>query len=461
MNTSWRTQDRGRPQERGRGRKRRGYPCCPYRNRHGRFDSTSGQPKSARLARKLRWRRVLRQPAGRLKYPPTGPGWSNNYARILGYPVDSMNQLSRKHKTEPPSAPGRPATIRWVGGLDGWAELLDQTVLPEEVRVERCQTAEAVWEAIRALKVRGAPAIGIAAAMGLVLAVRDSKDPAQLQEALRKGHAYLASARPTAVNLRWALDRMAGVAAKAGDGGVKGTLERLLAEAIAIRAEDAAMCRAIGDAGWKLVPDGGAVLTHCNAGGLATAEYGTALAVFYSAQEHGRRFEVFVDETRPLLQGARLTAWELTQAGLPATVICDSAAAQVIRAKHVRLIVTGADRIAANGDVANKIGTFGLALIARALGVPFYVAAPSSTFDLATPTGSEIPIEERSRDEIARFGLKNTVPQSAACLNLAFDVTPAELVRGIITERGIIEPVTASKIGDFFRDSPCNGPETG
>lgn len=370
-----------------------------------------------------------------------------------------MNQLSREHKTGSPAAPARPATIRWVGELDGWVELLDQTVLPEEVLVERCQTAEAIWAAIRALKVRGAPAIGIAAAMGLVLAVRDAKNPGQLQEALQKGHAYLASARPTAVNLRWALDRMLRVAERTGGTDVRSTLETLLAEAQAIRAEDAAMCRAIGEAGWQLVPEGGAVLTHCNAGGLATAEYGTALAVFYSAQAHGRRFEVFVDETRPLLQGARLTAWELTQAGLPATVICDSAAAQVIRAKQVRLIVTGADRIAANGDVANKIGTFGLALVAKALGVPFYVAAPSSTFDLATPSGAEIPIEERSRDEIAGFGGKNTVPRGVNCLNLAFDVTPADLVRGIVTERGIIEPVTAPRIRDFFRDSACNGLE--
>jgi methylthioribose-1-phosphate isomerase len=250
------------------------------------------------------------------------------------------------------------------------------------------------------------------------------------------------------------------VAERASGSDTSETLETLLAEARAIQAEDAAMCRAIGEAGWRLVPDGGAVLTHCNAGGLATAEYGTALAVFYSAKEHGRRFEVFVDETRPLLQGARLTAWELTQAGLPVTVICDSAAAQVIRTRAVRLIVTGADRIAANGDVANKIGTYGLALIAKALDVPFYVAAPSSTFDLATPTGADIPIEERGRDEIAKFGGRNTVPRSAGCLNLAFDVTPSDLVRGIITERGIIEPVTGSGVLEFFRKCPCNGPET-
>lgn len=371
-----------------------------------------------------------------------------------------MNQLSREPLDETPPAPARPATIRWVGGLDGWVELLDQTLLPGEVRVEQCRTAEAVWEAIRALKVRGAPAIGIAAAMGLVLAVRDAKAPSQLQEALRKGHAYLASARPTAVNLRWALDRMRSVAERAGDNDTSETLTALLAEARAIQAEDAAMCRAIGEAGWRLVPDGGAVLTHCNAGGLATAEYGTALAVFYSAKAHGRRFEIYVDETRPLLQGARLTAWELTEAGLPVTVICDSAAAQVIRTKGVRLIVTGADRIAANGDVANKIGTYGLALIAKSLGVPFYVAAPSSTFDLATPTGAGIPIEERGRDEIATIAGKNTVPHSARCLNLAFDVTPADLVRGIITERGIIEPVTASAVRGFFEKSPCNGLET-
>src|SRR5262249_9279303 len=227
---------------------------------------------------------------------------------------------------------------------------------------------------------------------------------------------------------------------------------RLLAEARAIHDEDARTCRAIGAAGAELVADGTGVLTHCNAGGLATAEYGTALAVLFAAHENGRRFRVFVDQTRPLPQGARLTAWELSQAGVDATLICDNMAAQVMKEGWVQLIVVGADRIAANGDTANKIGTYGVAVLAKHHGIPFYVAAPSSTFDLTLPNGSAIPIEQRDAREVTHGFGRQTAPDAIAVYNPAFDVTPAELIAGIITERGIIRPVNAETIRQRLRN---------
>jgi len=340
--------------------------------------------------------------------------------------------------------------LRWRGGPDGFIELLDQTLLPNEVKWLEIRDVETLFEAIRSLRVRGAPAIGCAAAYGVVLGLRGSGDG--WRAAVRAACARLAESRPTAVNLFWALNRIEKcaeglTAASADEAG-----RTLLAEAHAIRDEDAAMCRAIGRHGAELIRDGIGVLTHCNAGALATSEYGTALAPMYAAQEAGRRFRVFVDETRPLLQGSRLTAWELTQAGIEATLICDSMAASVMRAGRVQLVITGADRIASNGDTANKIGTYGVAVLARAHGIPFYVAAPSSTFDRSLADGSQIPIEERNSDEIRRGFGRATAPPGVECFNPAFDVTPAELIAGIICERGLIRPVTAGTIGKVLGD---------
>jgi methylthioribose-1-phosphate isomerase len=347
---------------------------------------------------------------------------------------------------------GIPKTICWVGGLDGHVELIDQTLLPQELKILSCHDVEAIVEAIKALRVRGAPAIGIAAAMGFVLGVRgcDDVDRDGFHEALDKTQALLAGSRPTAVNLFWALNRMRSCAERSRTEPIARIKLALWQEALAIRNEDAAMCRAIGENGQDLIPEGGGVLTHCNAGSLATAEYGTALAVMYAAHLRGRKFRVFADETRPLLQGSRLTAWELSQAGIDTTVICDNMAAQVMREQRVQLVITGADRIAANGDVANKIGTYGLAVLAEAHGIPFYVAAPGSSFDLKIQSGEEIPIEHRDSEEVrCGFG-RVTAPDSVCFYSPAFDVTPARLVAGIVTEKGKIQPVCREKIHEFF-----------
>jgi methylthioribose-1-phosphate isomerase len=342
-----------------------------------------------------------------------------------------------------------PRTIAWVGDTDGFVRLIDQTLLPTKLEYRDCRTAEEVWEAIRSLRVRGAPAIGIAAAMGVVLGVQHVTDRGRGAYArrLREVADYLRTSRPTAVNLFWALDRMeATLHALPEDLPPEERTRRLLAEARAIEEEDRQMCRAIGLAGAALVGEGHGVLTHCNAGGLATADYGTALSVLFTAAAQGRRFQVFVDETRPLLQGARLTAWELQQRGIDATLICDNMAAQVMKERRVDLVVVGADRIAANGDTANKIGTYGVALLARAHAIPFFVAAPSSTFDLSLPCGDAIPIEQRSPQEVTHGFGRQTAPDGIKVYNPAFDVTPAELIAGIITEKGLIRPVTADSI---------------
>lgn len=343
---------------------------------------------------------------------------------------------------------GVPRTIEWVGDLDGYALLIDQTRLPEHLRFVECRDIDTLAEAICALRVRGAPAIGIAAAFGVILGVRCSPeaDPDQFRKRLEHTSEFLLKTRPTAVNLAWALRRMSAAAEPVTSIGVHETKRRLLAEAKSIRDEDAAMCRAIGTAGASLIRDGMGILTHCNAGSLATAEYGTALAPMYLAHERGRRFRVYADETRPLLQGSRLTAWELGQAGIDVTVLCDGMAAALMKEGRVDLAITGADRIAANGDTANKIGTYGLAVLARAHGIPFYVAAPSSTFDLSIPDGAGIPIEHRSADEIRRGFGRVTAPADVGFYCPAFDVTPASLIRGIITERGLIEPVDRKSI---------------
>ena len=342
-----------------------------------------------------------------------------------------------------------PPTVRWEGNACGHLVLLDQTRLPVEVVEHHCRSVEDVWEAIRTLRVRGAPAIGIAAAYGVVLGVRDFLDgsPANVREKAFQASDRLATSRPTAVNLFWALDRMqraAGMFTDDGDG--RELAQRLLAEARAIHGEDRATCRAIGRHGAALLSDGDGVLTHCNAGGLATSEYGTALACIYAAHEAGKRLHVFVDETRPLLQGARLTAWELLNAGIETTLICDSMAAQVMREGRVQAVITGADRIAANGDVANKIGTYGLALLAAAHEIPFYVAAPTSTFDLSLASGDQIPIEERAAEEITHGFGRQTAPPGVIVYNPAFDVTPAKWIRAIVTEQGGIAPSRLSSI---------------
>jgi methylthioribose-1-phosphate isomerase len=259
--------------------------------------------------------------------------------------------------------------------------------------------------------------------------------------------AYLRTSRPTAVNLFWALERMERRVQGFTEQWSREQLTRaLLDEALAIEDEDRRMCRAIGEAGAGLVRDGQGVLTHCNAGGLATADYGTALAVLFRAAEKGRRFQVYADETRPLLQGARLTAWELQQRGIEVTLICDNMAAQVMKEGRVQLVIVGADRIAANGDTANKIGTYGVALLARAHDIPFYVAAPSSTFDLRLANGDAIPIEQRDPREVTHGFGRQTAPDGIKVYNPAFDVTPANLIAGIITEKGLIQPVTAGSI---------------
>ncbi len=339
-------------------------------------------------------------------------------------------------------------TLEWIGDAHhGVFRILDQTLLPELERMIELPTAESVWEAIRSLRVRGAPAIGCAAAYGVVVGAREGAGKgSSLRASAISAADYLATSRPTAVNLFWALDRMKRRVERFEGSSDAELLDALLVEAGTIRDEDDRMCHAIGRHGAALLSDGSGVLTHCNAGGLATSDYGTALAVIYAAEESGKRIRVYADETRPLLQGARLTAWELARRGVDVTVICDNMAAVVMRERKVDAVVVGADRIAANGDAANKIGTYGVSLLARAHGLPFYVAAPSSTFDLTLADGSGIPIEQRDPAEIRRGFGKLTVPAEAKVYNPAFDVTPAELITGLITERGVIAPVTTENI---------------
>jgi methylthioribose-1-phosphate isomerase len=340
------------------------------------------------------------------------------------------------------------APLRWVGQTDGHLQLLDQTLLPQRLEWIRCGDVESLVEAIRSLRVRGAPAIGIAAAYGVCLGLQTNAvtDRKRLLTRLDQVIAQLAASRPTAVNLFWALERMRQTALQAGGASPDELRTRLLAEARAIDREDLETCRAIGAHGAALLSDGQGVLTHCNAGGLATSGYGTALAVLFAAHEAGKQLHVYADETRPLLQGARLTAWELLQRGIDVTLICDSMAAQVMREGRVQMVITGADRIAANGDTANKIGTYGLAIAAAAHDVPFYVAAPTSTFDRTLGSGEAIPIEQRGSAEITHgFGLQ-TAPDGVAVYNPAFDVTPAKLISGIICQHGIIRPVTDAQI---------------
>lgn len=355
--------------------------------------------------------------------------------RVASYPSDQVLMI--------PVGSGS-ATLRSVLTIPAvsWSpdrravRILDQRLLPQEVVMRDLGTLDEIIDAIRTLAVRGAPAIGVAAAIGLAVALRRQlTDDAPWRGTMETVAARLIAARPTAVNLAWAVTRMCGTAqALPASATVATLLDRLDAEAEAIRREDVAMCEAIGQHGLPLLPDGARVLTHCNAGALATAGIGTALAPVYAAHAAGRQVAVFADETRPLRQGARLTAWELSRAGIAVTVLPDGAAASLLASGAVDLVIVGADRITANGDVANKVGTYGVALAARAHGVPFYVAAPWSTIDPHTATGAEIVIEHRHADELA------PLPADVPVWNPAFDVTPRRLIDGYVTDRGLVMP---------------------
>ncbi|XID93538.1 S-methyl-5-thioribose-1-phosphate isomerase [Paenibacillaceae bacterium WGS1546] len=343
-------------------------------------------------------------------------------------------------------------SLRWESDA---LSLLDQRLLPEETVYLRLTSPQDVWEAIRELKVRGAPAIGIAAAYGVVLGVAGFRGEAGEWLAEVRRHAeHLATSRPTAVNLFWALDRMKARAESLSGAGVSPAeaTAALLDEAKRIQAEDEETNRRIGEHALALFEDGMGVLTHCNAGGLATAKYGTALAPFYLALERGIQLKVFADETRPVLQGARLTAFELQRAGVDVTLICDNMAGHVMSKGWIQAVIVGTDRVAANGDVANKIGTYSVAVLAKAHGIPFYVACPLSTIDLSTPTGADIPIEERHSDEVAAGFGKRTAPEGIAVYNPAFDITPNELVTAIVTEKGIVTAPYGQSLKKLFDD---------
>ena len=340
-------------------------------------------------------------------------------------------------------------TIDWE---DGEVVMIDQRKLPSREVYVRCRTARAVAKAIRTMVIRGAPAIGVAAAMGLALELRRSSatGTTRLATEFYRTCDLLAATRPTAVNLFWAIERMKRVFAAAMRAGqsadeLKATVD---AEAARVHDEDVASCRALGRHGAEVVPDEGRVLTHCNAGALATGGYGSALGVVRAAVDAGKRVAVYADETRPFLQGARLTAWELVRDGIETIVITDGMAGSLMRAGRVDVVVVGADRIAANGDVANKIGTYTVAVLASEHDVPFYVAAPVSTIDLSTPDGSGIPIEERDAKEVTHMGGTRLVPEGAKVWNPAFDVTPARFVAGIITEHGICRPPFTESLRD-------------
>jgi methylthioribose-1-phosphate isomerase len=332
-------------------------------------------------------------------------------------------------------------TIDWQGDV---VVMVDQRKLPSQELYVRCRTAQDVAKAIRTMVVRGAPAIGVAAAMGLALGMKRStaKGTRQFAVEFQKTCDLMAGTRPTAVNLFWAIDRMKRAFAEGAQAGesTEEIAARLEREARAIHDEDVASCRKMGGFGAAVVPDGARVLTHCNAGALATAGYGSALGVVRAAVEQGKRIAVFADETRPFLQGSRLTAWELMRDGIHTTVITESMAGPLMRAGEIDLVVVGADRIAANGDTANKIGTYTVAVLAHEHKVPFYVAAPLSTIDLATPDGDRIPIEERDQREVTHLGSSRLTPVGVNIRNPAFDVTPHRYITGIITERGIFRP---------------------
>ena len=339
------------------------------------------------------------------------------------------------------------ATVAWE---DGTVVVLDQRLLPAEESYLRCRDHHQVAAAIRDMAIRGAPAIGVAAALGIALGVRNLGSAAT-EPAFQEICDALAATRPTAVNLFWAIARMRERYARETSAGVATLASGLLDEALAIQAEDLAACRRMGDLGAALIPAEARLLTHCNAGALATAGYGTALGVVRSAARQGKVRLVYADETRPYLQGARLTAWELMHDGIPTTLIADSMAGHLMARGEVDAVIVGADRIAANGDVANKIGTYTVAVLAKENGVPFYVAAPVSTFDLATATGADIPIEERAPQEVTHHGGRRLAPEGVSVRNPAFDVTPHRYVTAIVCERGIARPPYAESLAGLVR----------
>ena len=338
-------------------------------------------------------------------------------------------------------------TIFWENGK---VKILDQTALPAKVVYQAITTTEEMTQAIKTMKVRGAPLIGVAAAYGVVLSATLPKDVSydEFKKEVKRGIAIIANTRPTAYNLFAALDRMRKILESENDPNVAKL--KLIEEAEQIRKEDERICQKIGENGESLLPDNSKVLTHCNAGALATAGIGTALAPIYLAKEKGKYIEVFTSETRPLLQGARLTAWELTANKIPVTLICDSAVGVVLRNKRVDLCIVGADRIASNGDTANKIGTYSMAVLAKENGIPLYVAAPSTTFDRNIESGADIPIEERSEYEITKLSYGSIAPQGIRCFNPAFDVTPAKYITAFITDRGILKPPFEQSIHRLF-----------
>ncbi len=346
-------------------------------------------------------------------------------------------------------------TIAWHGRDPGYVRMIEQTLLPGDARLLEVRNVQDMVDAIYRLAVRGAPAIGVAAAYGVLLGVQDEGEraPDELVALVNETADELAAARPTAVNLFWALDRMRARAERDRAAGADSPaiLEGLFEEAGAIAEEDAGQCERMGEIGAELVADGMTVLTHCNAGALATAGIGTALAPIYAAKRQGKNVAVFADETRPLLQGARLTAWELMQAGVDVTLITDNMAARVMYEGKVDMVFVGSDRIARNGDVCNKIGTYGVAVLAKQHGIPFYVVAPLSTFDPSVATGADIPIEERPAEEITEGFGKRTAPEGVRVYNPAFDVTPAELVTGIVTEVGVIEHPNTERVEEALR----------
>jgi methylthioribose-1-phosphate isomerase len=349
-------------------------------------------------------------------------------------------------------------TLKWIGDVDGFLVLIDQRQLPGEFVKLQCRDTEQLYEAIKTLAVRGAPAIGVAAAYGPVLSMQKLTEADNVEQGLgilSKSCEYLASSRPTAVNLFWALDRVRQTAEQfiAGnpDAKMRTLREAVLAEANAIHQEDVEMCRRIGENGQKFITNDSGILTHCNAGALATAGQGTALSLMFEAHKKGRKFKVYANETRPLLQGARLTAWELKQAGIDVVLICDNMAGWLMKQGYINAVITGADRIAANGDTANKIGTYSLSILAKEHGIPFYIAAPSSTFDLSIQSGDQIPIEQRAVEEITIFGKTQIAPVGINVYNPAFDVTNAANITAIITEKGVIEHPNAESISKHLR----------
>ncbi|MEK7270099.1 MAG: S-methyl-5-thioribose-1-phosphate isomerase [Planctomycetota bacterium] len=360
-------------------------------------------------------------------------------------------------KSTAPKDAGWPAPpLRWSSDAGGRLEILDQTLLPAHETWISCRSAREVYDAIRRLAVRGAPAIGIAAAFGACLGVIERR-PATFDaflQALKEATALIASARPTAKNLSWALERIWEAALAARGSAARDAEAAILAEAKAIHKEDLAAGRALSKAGVGLVPNGGNVLTICNTGALATGGEGTALGVCFAAKAAGKRFRVFACETRPLLQGSRLTMWECAKAGLDAILLADSAAGSLLRTGRIGLVITGADRIAANGDAANKVGTYSLSVLAKTHDVPFWIAAPLSTFDPSTREGRGIPIEERNPREVLEFHGVRTAPAGASAWNPAFDVTPAENISGFVTEKGLLQPPFPASIAKALGRAP-------